>query len=72
MVPFLETVALVLLVELLIDRHHLGVGARFNVVPRSRVVFAVPDDVRATCETRQVPVRANRQNGEGMSMVLQT
>lgn len=52
----LETVALVLLVKLLVDRHHLGVGARLDVVPGGGVVLSVPDDVWAARESAQVPV----------------
>ena len=58
----LETVALVLLVELLVDRHHLGVGARLDVVPRRRVVLAVPDDVGSTCESAEVPIGCRQKN----------
>ena len=69
----LQTVALVLLVELLVDRHHLGVGARLDVVPRRRVVLAVPDDVRSTCQSAQVPCNAPKpENKKSVSMSLST
>lgn len=51
----LETVTLVLLVELLVDAHELGVRAGFDVVPRGGVVLAVPNDVWTTCKSAQVP-----------------
>ncbi len=52
----LETVTLVGAVELLVDGHHLGVGAWLDIVPRGGVVLAVPNDIWATSETGQVPV----------------
>lgn len=52
----LQTVALVLLVELLVYRHHLCVGAGLNVVPGSWVVLPVPDNIGATSQSGNVPV----------------
>lgn len=51
-----KTVALVLLVKLLVDRHQLGLGAWLDVVPWGGVVLAVPDDVGSSCKAAQIPV----------------
>jgi len=44
--------------KLLVDGHHLGVLTRLNIKPRSRVVVSVPNDIRATSQSAEVPSSA--------------